>query len=78
LTEVSSVPTTDTKRPGDSAHRSSSLNWVDGLGDKGSGDTATIYVETLLEAILEDVPDMELFTSTVQGSGFPENIFQTE
>jgi hypothetical protein len=35
---------------------------VDGIGDKGSGDTTVVDAQNILEALMEHVPEMCLFS----------------
>jgi hypothetical protein len=45
---------------------------VDGVEEKGSGDTTTIDVQTLLVAFLENFQTWGLFSSAAEVSGFLE------
>jgi hypothetical protein len=51
--------------------RIKSAEEVEGIGNKGSGDTTRVTVKTVLE-LCEHLLDLELFSSTVKVSGFPE------
>jgi hypothetical protein len=62
----------DAKGPGDCWSGVVIVEEVDGVGDKGSGDTTIVNLETVLEAFLENVWTLELFSSTAEVSGFLE------
>ena len=51
---VSSVSTRDAETPEDCVSEVFIVEEIDGVGDKGPGDTTTVNIETLSEAILED------------------------
>ena len=49
---------------------------VDGVGDSGSGDTITVYVETVLEAFLNNFWTWEYFPQLLKYRDFWSISFQ--
>jgi hypothetical protein len=58
---VSSSSTRDAEGPEDSGSVAFITEEVDGVGDKGSGDTTMVKVQTLLEASLENFKTWDYF-----------------
>jgi hypothetical protein len=71
LSGVSSVSTRDTEGPGCCGSWVFITEEVDGVGDKGSGDTTMVDVKTL-GGLFKGLPDLGLFCSAAEESGFPE------
>ena len=72
FSEISLVSTGDAKRPGDCQLEVFVAEEVDGVGNKGSGDTIMVDIETLLNAF-SGAYGLGLFPSTAEVSGVPEN-----
>jgi hypothetical protein len=72
VSEVSLVSTRDAEGPGDSQSEVCVAEKVDGVGNKGSGDTIMVDVETLPDAFFGGIWTWGLFSSTAEVSGVPE------
>ena len=67
---VSSHFRKDAEGPGDCWSGVIITDAVDRIGDKGPGVTTIVDSETVLEASLEDLQTLGLFSSTAKVSGF--------
>jgi len=67
---VSSLFRKDAEGPGDCWSGVVIADEVGRIGDKGSGATTIVDSETVLEACLEDLQTLGLFSSTAKVSGF--------
>jgi hypothetical protein len=67
---VSSLFRKDAEGPGDCRSGVVIAGEVDRIGDKVSGVTTAVDSETVLEAFLEDLQTLGLFSSTAKVPGF--------